>query len=1654
MRSHGRDGGAVCVTTLHAAFDEQASWSPDQLAVVNHSVSPERQPRSSLTYVALRDRSLRLAAWLAHEILPSAEREVGERQKVVCLQLPRTHADYVPMMLALSRLQLPFVLLSTDLPDRALEAQRTAQVFQALQPCLCITYNEARVQELRAGGAECQILLVDAIRCDSVDAVSPTWRSSSSSTSTLCFMFTGGSHRTKIVEATHQMVLHERVAYNELWRPRPSATAIVLAHTSVYWGASALGQLSIALAYGGTLVCTEAQDASDLRQCIAEERVSVLGVVPDHLDLLAPTAPAVELPSVEVVFTWGERLPQRVFDRWRANPRAKLIELLIATEYWLALWADPLSDGQLRNVTGADILVLVEDSRDAEIGEVGELCISGPMVMAGYRSTDKDVPAPDPFYVCPAGRRFFRTNDLVRRTTEGLVYKGRADMMSKDKGKWVDMFAVEDEIGKVKGVVATKILPDPEQEYYHAFLQVDSNVAPGPVLDKVRGVLPARTRLWHVPELPRHPVTRKVNAARLLKMLGTVSPSWPLERGDPDPLLRERLEEKIKLHIAWTLGAVGTTCIVSDKDNLGAQLALALMSATGTSCLLRRSRTDTTKRHDVVLIASMVWFLAALGISSWSKRRYSRWLMSALQLSYGWLSITYVDDARDKSFLARAVMALVDELPLWKFGAFILLSVAQHRSGVLGVISNLVLQGGAAGGVAIAAKRGRLLAWLVVFWTTGIGNQLQRDCGRWLRLRTWIDFVTWQPQRLKAALELLKRRALSDVTKSDRAPSRSSDADRDNEASAAAQDPLSCAQCKGSLEFERWPAHNDSRECVCTPCGNVVVEEYESRAATWLLSVADASNNGHEECSEKRVPDADAENLQKVSESSNNDEVLTKRRKLDDGTTAGSGTCDVGADFTAEEPSSRDVDMQSHEGAQLSDYEARRVESWWWYRQMSECIDFKREELERSTALCTPESAFADAAHLQMKALSAEARVICAIVADVDPLLRPVHMGTFLGGVDSLRIARLSNSIRSRLGRGLTAPQLREAKTVADLVKKVESAREEQANAVARDEPSDIVNADIDREYSLSFGPGQYSSMGHWVLRNDVQIDRQIVVAATQKLVERHPALRVKFVDSLRYLGFVYDAAVLFTVVAPLLDSSILPARLLRRALSWALVRAWPRSKCESREVMYSAKCHEHAAPLEFVKLEGGQTAFEQDLKWRRSIVEPPFQLIAYELVCRLVDVWDYDKCAGRFAIIRRPASFRHTFADQDAQDTELPELLYVDLFSGEWGPLLCPGKAGWRKPPYGFPALYHIPLNSGAVMWLRLDSRDELRVCYRGGGQVPEDKLYHLTAFRAAPKRPQDVHEPVTISFVTFCLWHAWGDAGCYLPLVQDFFNLYETSRGRTPLPLARLENPFVEQERRLIDTFMCRSSPLRVSLRGSMWKYSGRGVGYNFALEPATMGAFARACTCYRVPVDVAFLGLIACSLARIDGADTVQFTLYTPMRDGVMDSMCIGLFADWRDLWISTDAELATTLGTVLQTSHKIQNRQWSVFNALRKPERTVINIQPLDFEPHAGFVNLQEDLWYGGDQVGRDRWRGNDMSWTHQPANFAMTQTDKETWHVSASVESPRRMRAFVYAFREALGSFLFDPLRRVHASIPADSELLAAYREEAEREGYL
>lgn len=98
--------------------------------------------------------------------------------------------------------------------------------------------------------------------------------------------------------------------------------------------------------------------------------------------------------------------------------------------------------------------------------------------------------------------------------------------------------------------------------------------------------------------------------------------------------------------------------------------------------------------------------------------------------------------------------------------------------------------------------------------------------------------------------------------------------------------------------------------------------------------------------------------------------------------------------------------------------------------------------------------------------------------------MEPVHTWTMLIGLDSLRIARLTAVIKVQSGCQITVSAVRNVKTVAELTKVVESAEAAPPVDASHEKVSDVVS-----EYAVWFSPAQCTSMGHWVLRKQGEID-------------------------------------------------------------------------------------------------------------------------------------------------------------------------------------------------------------------------------------------------------------------------------------------------------------------------------------------------------------------------------------------------------------------------------------------------------------------------------------------------------------------------------------------------------------------------------------
>ena len=90
----------------------------------------------------------------------------------------------------------------------------------------------------------------------------------------LCFCYTGGTTAaSRCARVTHRMALHEVDAYPRIVDMGPADR--VMQQHSLYWGASAYGEVDIALAFGCALVFCEAWDPEGVMAAVRQHQVTL-----------------------------------------------------------------------------------------------------------------------------------------------------------------------------------------------------------------------------------------------------------------------------------------------------------------------------------------------------------------------------------------------------------------------------------------------------------------------------------------------------------------------------------------------------------------------------------------------------------------------------------------------------------------------------------------------------------------------------------------------------------------------------------------------------------------------------------------------------------------------------------------------------------------------------------------------------------------------------------------------------------------------------------------------------------------------------------------------------------------------------------------------------------------------------------------------------------------------------------------------------------------------------------------------------------------------------------------------------------------------------------------------------------------------------------
>lgn len=292
--------------------------------------------------------------------------------------------------------------------------------------------------------------------------------------------------------------------------------ARMLLNTSPSFDVS-LAEICATLCGGATLAVAGTRPLGGERLADALEAMAAthLCVTPS---LLASAAPR-PLPQLDCVIACGEPCPPELVEDWA--PGRRFFNVYGPTEATVYATAARCEAGARITIGKAmahvRAHVLDEFLRPVAAGELGELCLSGAGVSAGYIGRDEETA--QRFVTVRVGvraLRVYRTGDMVRCDTDGLLhFVGRADTQVKMHGVRIELGEIERVVMRAPGIVdaAVCLVKDPRPALL-CFVQADPDSAPDlAALSRQLGEwLPESavpSRIQQVPAIPLTPSGKK-----------------------------------------------------------------------------------------------------------------------------------------------------------------------------------------------------------------------------------------------------------------------------------------------------------------------------------------------------------------------------------------------------------------------------------------------------------------------------------------------------------------------------------------------------------------------------------------------------------------------------------------------------------------------------------------------------------------------------------------------------------------------------------------------------------------------------------------------------------------------------------------------------------------------------------------------------------------------------------------------------------------------------------------------------------------------------------------------------------------------------------------------------------------------------------------
>ncbi len=415
---------------LHTLFDEQASRTPDALAVIAADVR--------MTYAQLCNRARALAAELLalgvqHNRLVAVMMDKGWEQVVAVLGIQYAGAAYLPL-------------------DPHLPTDRLHSILQRTEVTMVLT--QSHLVSLIVWPVTVHIkIAVDALSYPPAPVALPMVSVSLDDLAYVIFT-SGSTGEPKGVAIDHRGASNTILDVNE--RFGITASDRILALSSLSFDLSVF-DLFGSLAVGATIVIPEhwaSREPARWLELINLHHVTVWNSVPALMAMLLEFVDGNEVinNSLRLVMLSGDWIPLNLPDRlWRVLPHAQIISLGGATE--ASIWSIYYPIEQVspkwasipygRPLANQQFYVFDEFLNQRPVWAVGELYIGGVGLAQGYWQ-DEETTNASFIRDSRSGERLYKTGDLGRYLPDGdIEFLGRADFQVKLNGHRIELGEIE-----------------------------------------------------------------------------------------------------------------------------------------------------------------------------------------------------------------------------------------------------------------------------------------------------------------------------------------------------------------------------------------------------------------------------------------------------------------------------------------------------------------------------------------------------------------------------------------------------------------------------------------------------------------------------------------------------------------------------------------------------------------------------------------------------------------------------------------------------------------------------------------------------------------------------------------------------------------------------------------------------------------------------------------------------------------------------------------------------------------------------------------------------------------------------------------------------------------------------------------------------------